>query len=81
MVNNFVAINSGRSKVNLVKRKRDTIPLSKPIPVKLSPDILARVDLLAKRVGEARSTIMRLAMGIGLDALEKLFHSTSAPAA
>ena len=52
--------------------KRDTIPLSKPIPVKLPPDILDRIDRLAKRIGEARSTIMRIAMGIGLESLEKV---------
>lgn len=55
--------------------KRDTVPLSKPIPVKLPPEILKRVDTLAKRIGEPRSTIMRIAMRVGLDSLEKVFEA------
>jgi hypothetical protein len=52
--------------------KRDTIPLSKPIPVKLPPAILDRIDEMAKRLGEPRSTVMRIAMRIGLESLEKV---------
>ena len=55
--------------------KRDTIPLTKPIPVKLPPEILARVDALAKRIGEPRSTVMRIAMRVGLEQLEKAFDA------
>lgn len=55
--------------------KRDTVPLSKPIPVKLPPEILKRVDALAKRIGEPRSTVMRIAMRVGLDSLETVFEA------
>lgn len=58
--------------------KYDRVPLSKPIPVKLSPDVLARIDALSKRVGEPRSTVMRMAMRIGLDSLERAVQAEPA---
>ena len=44
---------------------------ARPIPVKLSDDLLLRIDQMAARLGEGRSTIMRIAMKIGLENLEK----------
>ena len=49
--------------------------LSKPIPVKMDPALLARIEALANRINEPKSMIMRLAMKIGLDALEKAMNA------
>lgn len=51
--------------------KRDPIKYGKPIPVRLPIDVLDRVDALAKRISESRATIMRIALKVGLDNLEK----------
>jgi hypothetical protein len=51
--------------------KRTPIDFSKPIPVRLPPELLRRVEALAKRLGEPRSTIMRMALRIGIESLEK----------
>jgi predicted transcriptional regulator len=55
-------------------RKKSNFPL-KPIPVKLDAALLARIDALAARMGEGRSTIMRFAMRIGLENLQKAIDS------
>lgn len=52
--------------------------MSKPIPVKLDAALLERIQKLAERVGEPQSTIMRFAMRVGLEGLEKVFE-TAAP--
>lgn len=51
--------------------KRTPIDFSKPIPVRLPPELLGRVESLANRLGEPRSTVMRMAMRIGIESLEK----------
>lgn len=53
--------------------KQDRIEYSKPVPVRIPPDLLARVDALAKKIGEPRSTVMRFAIKLGLGGLEKAF--------
>jgi metal-responsive CopG/Arc/MetJ family transcriptional regulator len=50
---------------------------AKPIPVKLDKNLLQRIDEMAIRMGEARSTVMRIAMRMGLEGLEKAFESNS----
>jgi metal-responsive CopG/Arc/MetJ family transcriptional regulator len=55
--------------------KYDRVPLSKPIPVKIPHDVLKRIDAISKRIGEPRSTVMRMAMRIGLDSLEKALET------
>jgi predicted DNA-binding protein len=47
---------------------------SKAIPIKLTTELLERIDALARKIGEPRSTIMRFAMKIGLNALEKAYE-------
>ena len=58
--------------------KRKTLAMSKPIPVKLDLPLLQRIEALSERLGEAKSTIMRMAMRVGLDALEKAFQANPA---
>jgi hypothetical protein len=41
------------------------------VPVKLDPELAARVAALAQEIGEAQSTVMRFAMRIGLRYLEE----------
>jgi predicted DNA-binding protein len=47
--------------------------MAKPISVKLDGPLLARIKALSDSMGEAQSTIMRIAIRVGLDGLEKLF--------
>src|ERR1041385_8602449 len=49
---------------------------SKAIPVKVDTDLLKRIDAVAKRIQEPRSTVMRLAMRLGIEALEQLRVNT-----
>jgi hypothetical protein len=51
---------------------------AKPIPVKLDGPLLERIDAMASKIGEAKSTVMRMAMRIGLDGLEKAFDASPA---
>ncbi|MDD5350913.1 MAG: hypothetical protein PHQ12_11945 [Chthoniobacteraceae bacterium] len=44
---------------------------SKPIPVKLDEPLLERIAAMSERMGEAQSTVMRIAMRIGLEHLEE----------
>ena len=62
-------------RVTLKIVKRTPIDFSKPIPVRLPPEMLSRVEALAKRLGEPRSTIMRMAMRIGIESLEQAILS------
>jgi metal-responsive CopG/Arc/MetJ family transcriptional regulator len=45
---------------------------SKAIAVKLDVDLLARIDAVAKHLCEPRSTIMRMAMRLGIEPLENV---------
>lgn len=56
---------------------KNRVPLSTPIPVKLSPDTLVQLDRVSKRMGEPRSTIMRMAIRVGLQGLEKAIEQNS----
>jgi len=56
-------------------KPQNRVPYTKPIPVKLPLDILKRLDDISKKMGEPRSTVMRMAMRVGLDALEKAFEA------
>lgn len=60
-----------------VKTKRLDDP--KSIPVKLDKPLLDRIEALAARMGEAKSTVMRIAMRVGLDQLEKIFTAAPGP--
>lgn len=51
---------------------------TKPIPIKLDAALVQRIDSIAKKIGEARSVVMRMAMRIGLDSLEKAFEASPA---
>ncbi|MDE2101278.1 MAG: hypothetical protein KGL39_28790 [Patescibacteria group bacterium] len=59
-----------------MKYKR--LQMSKPIAVKLDQPLLDRIKALSERIGEAQSTVMRMAMRIGLDGLEKAFEANPA---
>lgn len=48
---------------------------SKPIPVKLDEELLKRIEQMAERMGEAKSTVMRIAMRVGLENLEAAFQA------
>jgi predicted DNA-binding protein len=52
-----------------VKYRR--LKMSKPIPVMLDQPLLERVEKLSEKMGEAKSTVMRIAMRLGLTGLEK----------
>lgn len=47
---------------------------NKPIPVKLDADLNARIEEMSRRMGEHKSTVMRIAMRVGLDQLEKAWQ-------
>jgi len=47
---------------------------SKPIPVLLDKELRFRIEQMAERMGEPKSTVMRIAMRIGLENLEKAFE-------
>lgn len=55
--------------------KRKSLKMSKPIPVQLDLPLRQRIEALSEKMGEAKSTIMRLSMRIGLTALEKTFEA------
>ena len=61
------------------KNRRKTI--SKPIPVRLDPALLSRIEAVSEQLGEAKSTVMRMAMRLGLEKLEVALKSESAPVA
>jgi ParB-like chromosome segregation protein Spo0J len=48
---------------------------AKAIPVKLDPVLMERIEVVSKRMGEARSTVMRIAMRLGLEGLENAFQT------
>jgi predicted transcriptional regulator len=50
--------------------------ISKAIPVKLNPELLKKIQSLAKTMGEPQSTVMRMAMRVGLPILEKTFQGS-----
>lgn len=50
--------------------------MSKPIPVMLDRPLLERIDKLSEKMGEARSTVMRIAMRLGLTGLERTLAET-----
>ena len=60
-----------------MKPKR--LEMSKPIPVQLDKALRDRIERLSERLGEAKSTVMRIAMRVGLDQLEKALASETAP--
>lgn len=51
---------------------------NKPIPVKLDDSLVKRIEEVAAKMGESKSTVMRIAMRIGLEGLDKLFASAPA---
>lgn len=51
--------------------RRKTLTRSKPIPVQLDEPLRERIAAASERMGEPKSTVMRIAMRIGLEALEK----------
>ena len=55
--------------------KQNRVALSKPIPVKLDPDLLRRIEAISVELGEPKSTVMRFAMRIGIRALEGITDS------
>jgi predicted DNA-binding protein len=55
-----------------MKYKR--LKMSKPIPVMLDQPLLERIDKLSEKMGEAKSTVMRIAMRLGLSGLEKTLN-------
>jgi predicted DNA-binding protein len=46
---------------------------SKPVPVLLDQALRERIDSVSQKMGEPKSTVMRIAMRLGLDGLEKSF--------
>src|ERR1043165_9577010 len=68
-VNKNIAKSFCCAKVAPVKYRRQKS--SRPIPVLLDQPLLDRITALSERIGEPKSTVMRIAMRIGLDALEK----------
>lgn len=48
---------------------------SKPIPIKLDPALAERIEKIAEKIGEPKSTVMRMCMRIGLDQLEKVYEA------
>ncbi len=59
----------------MAERKSDPSFGKKPIPVKLDEPLLARIDSLsaADKIGEPRSTVMRMSMRIGVEQLESVY--------
>lgn len=51
--------------------KYDRVEMSKAIPVRLDKALVDRIKALSERIGEAQSTVMRIAMRLGLESLEK----------
>lgn len=45
---------------------------SKPIPIKIDEALMKRIVEVSEKMGEPRSTVMRIAMRIGLDQLEEM---------
>lgn len=56
-----------------VKYKR--LKMSRPIPVMLDADLLAKVEAMSAKIGEAKSTVMRIAMRFGLEDMEKMYQA------
>jgi hypothetical protein len=48
---------------------------SKPIPVLVDQALRDRIAAMSERMGEPKSTVMRIAMRIGLEQLEKTFDA------
>lgn len=55
-----------------MKYRRDSG--SKPIPVLLDAALRARIAAASEQMGEPKSTVMRIAMRVGLNSLEKAFE-------
>jgi hypothetical protein len=75
-VNKKLVLSSREAESACMKYRR--LEMSKPIPVMLDKSLLARIETMSEKVGEAKSTIMRMSMRIGLDALEKAFEAKPA---
>jgi predicted DNA-binding protein len=58
--------------------KYDRLSMPKSIPVRLDKPLLDRIKALSDKIGEAQSTVMRMAMRVGLVALEKTFEADPA---
>lgn len=48
---------------------------SKPIPILLDEALRERIEKISEQMGEPKSTVMRIAMRIGLDGLVKAFEA------
>lgn len=53
--------------------KKPTFAAPKPIPLRLDQALVERIEALAEKIGEPKSTVMRMCMRIGLDQLEKVY--------
>ena len=51
---------------------------SKPIPVLLDKALRDRIEAVSQKMGEPKSTVMRIAMRIGLEGLDKAFKLAAA---
>lgn len=57
-----------------VKYRKDK--QSKPIPVLLDRKLRERIEAVSEKMGEPKSTVMRIAMRIGLEGLDKAFQAS-----
>ena len=69
---------TGGCRLPFVKTKRLKMP--KIIPIALDKPLLDRIEAMSIKLGEAKSVIMRMAMRIGLDRLEKAVEANPADA-
>jgi predicted DNA-binding protein len=60
--------------MRIMKYRKDS--QSKPIPVLLDETLRRRIAMMSERMGEPKSTVMRIAMRIGLESLEKALEMT-----
>ena len=47
------------------------MPETKPIPVRLDDDLIARLDLIAKRIGTTRSSVIRMLVSSWVESFER----------
>ncbi len=50
----------------------------KPVPIKIDQPLLDRIERMAGKIGEGKAVVMRMAMRIGLEGLEKAFEANPA---
>lgn len=69
----YVDIRSGKQKDcrTLHFVYRSAVASQKPIPVRLSEDLIKRIDRAAKRMGTNRASIMRLCTEVFVESFEK----------